>query len=177
MVRKSAAKAKPIKVNNSSKFLKQQELPPIEETFGNIKQVIINTAEVAIVQAGRIGNLANLREAAYRFWGNELDCKYTMHERMEYFKKLQSMTVGCYEDILDIVKSFELDEFLKEDMKDYFEGITPKVADVETENDLFEATIIMDIIKPWGEKMTQLHHQMLDEQGQRKAMEPEESEA
>lgn len=173
MVRKSASKVKPIKVNNSSKFLKQPELPPIEETFGNIKQVIVNTAEVAVVQAGRIANLANLREAAYRFWGNELDCKYTMHERMEYLKKLQGMTVGCYEDILDIVKSFELEEFLKEDMKDYFDDITPKVADVETENDLFEATIIMDIIKPWGEKMTQLHHQMLDEQGQRKAMEEE----
>ena len=127
MVRKSAAKAKPIKVSNSNKFLKQPELPPIEDTFNNIKQVIVNTAEVAVVQAGRIGNLANLREATYRFWGNEFDAKYTMMDRMRYLKELQAKTVGCYENILDIVKSFELDEFLKEDMKDYFADVTPRV--------------------------------------------------
>jgi len=173
MTRKSAAKAKPIKVNNSDKFLKAPELPPIEETFGNIKQVIVNTAEVAVVVAGRVDNLINLRSVAYKFWGNELDAKYLSEERMEYFKKLQGMTVGYYEDILDIVKSFELDEFLKEDMKDYFEDLMPKTSDIKTEEDLFEAGIIADIIKPWGERMTQLHHQILDEQGQREVIEEE----
>lgn len=171
MTRKSTAKTKPIKVVNSSKFLKQQEPPSIEETFDNIKQVIVNTAEVAVVQAGRVSNLANLREAAYRFWGSELDAKLTDFKRMDYFKQLLEVTIACYENILDIVRSFEMDEFLKEDMKDYFADITPKVADVETEENLFEATLIMDIIKPWGEKMTQLHHQMLEECNARRTIE------
>lgn len=172
MARKSAARVKAMNLNNHKDYLKQ-ELPPIEETFENIKQVIVNTAEVAVIQAGRVNNLMNLREAAYRFWGNMLDDKYTMVERMKYLKDLQAKTVAVYEDVLDIVKTFELEEFLKEDMKDYFLVLTPQVIDIETEEDLFEAHLVSDIIKPWGEKMTQLHHQMLDEQGQRKAMEEE----
>lgn len=173
MTRKSAAKVKAMNNQNSSKFLKHEKLPPIEETFDKIKQVIVNTAEVSVVVAGRVDNLINIRSAAYKFWGNELDAKYISEERMEYFKKLQGMTVGCYEDILDIVKSFELDEFLKEDMKDYFKDLMPKPEDIKTEEDLFEAGLIADIVKPWGEKMTQLHHQMLDERGQRKVAEEE----
>lgn len=170
MTRKSAAKAKPIKVAGSDKFLRE-ELPPIGETFDNIKQVIINTAEVSVVVAGRVENMGNLRAAAYKFWGNELDCKYTSHERMEYFKQLVGKSVGCYESIVEIIRGWELEEFLKEEMKDYFQNLMPKIEDIETENDLFEAMLMADIIKPWGEKMTQLHHQMLDEQAQRKAME------
>lgn len=173
MTRKSTAKAKVIKSQNSDKFLKQPELPPIEETFDNIKQMMVNTAEVQIVVAGRIENLLNLRAAAYKFWGNELDNKYVMKERMEYIKKLQSITVGVYKDILDIIRSYEMDEFLKDDMKDYFADLMPQVADIETEEDLFEAGLVADCIKPWGEKMTQLHHQMLEERDKRKAMEDE----
>ncbi len=173
MVRKSAAKAKVIKTANSDKFLKHEELPPIEETFDNIKQVIVNTAEVSVVVAGRVENMGNLRAAAYKFWGNELDCRYTAHERMEYFKELQAKSIGCYESITEIIRSWTLDEFLKDDMKDYFQDIMPKVEDIETENDLFEAMLLADIIKPWGEKMTQLHHQMLDEQGKRMAVDGE----
>lgn len=172
MARKSAARVKAMNINNNKDYVKQ-ELPPIEETFDNIKQVIVNTAEVAVIQAGRVKNLTNLRVAAYRFWGDMLDSKYTMVERIKYFKDLQAKTVALYEDILDVVKTFELEEFLKEDMKDYFLTLTPQVIDIETEEDLFEADLMIDIITPWGEKMTQLHHQMLDEQGQRKAMEEE----
>lgn len=167
MTRKSAAKVKAVKGMNSDKFIKQPELPPIEETFENIKQVLINTAEVQIVVAGRIDNLLNLRAAAYKFWGNELDSKFIMTERMRYLKDLQVVTVDVYKDVLDIVKGFELEEFLKEEMKDYFEDLMPKVDDIHNEENLFRASIIADCIRPWGEKMTQLHHQMLDEQAQR----------
>lgn len=171
MARKSATKVKAMKNQNSSKFLKQPELPPIEETFNNIKQVMINTAKVQIQVANRVENMANLRLATYKFWGNMLDEKFISSERVEYFKSLVTMTVSVYEDILDIVKTFELDEFLKEEMKDYFEKLMPKVDDIKNEENLFEATLIADCVKPWGEKMTQLHHQMLDEQAQRKAIE------
>lgn len=163
MARKSAASVKP-------KF-KQPELPPIEETFDNAKQVFINTAEVAAVVAGRIDNLVNIRKAAYDFWGDELNEKLMTHKRVEQLKEWQGMTIDCYEDILDIVKQFELKEFLKEDMKDYFQPIMPVPNDIANEKDLFEAYLIAGIVKPWGEKMTQLHHQMLDEQAARKPVE------
>ena len=173
MARKSAAKVKPVKTQNSNKFL-EPELPPIEETFSNVKQIMINTAEVQIQVANRVENLANLRLAAYKFWGNELDAKMLGNERINYFLDLLKLSVSIYEKIFEIVKNFELEEFLKEDMKDYFAEIMPKIENIECEEDLFEATIISDCIRPWGEKMTQLHHQMLDEQGQRKAQESEE---
>jgi len=173
MARKSAAQVKTI---NTRKNFKQPELPPIEETFGNIKQVMINTAEVQVVVAGRVENLINLRAAAYKFWGNMLDSEMIMRERMEYYKQLQQKTIEVYKNILDIVKTFELEEFCKEDMKDYFADLMPKADEVTSEKELFEAGLVADCIKPWGEKMSQLHHQMLDEVGQRKAMEPEKPE-
>lgn len=170
MTRRSAAKVKAIK---SEKWEKQPELPPLEETFDNIKQVIVNTAEVSIAVAKRVENLGNLRAAAYKFWGNELDAKMLGHERIEYFKKLVVMSVECYEKILEIVKTWELEEFLKEDMKDYFSELMPHYEAVETEEDLFEAMLVADMVKPWGEKMTQLHHQILDEKKQREFQEAE----
>lgn len=174
MTRKSAAKAKAVKNNNSDKFLVKPELPPIEETFENIKQVMVNTAEVQVQVAGRVENLVNIRLAAYQFYGNELDEKCLPKERMDFFKELMEITIEAYKQILDIVNSFELDEFLKEDMKDYFEDLMPSVENIITEEDLFVAKLIVDCVKPWGEKMNQLHYQMVDEQGQRKAMESEE---
>lgn len=173
MVRKSPAKAKPIKVEGSDKFAKKPDLPPIEETFDMAKTSFVRTAEVAVLVAGRVDNLINIRRAAIDFWGDWLDAKYTSRDKIGYCKELQAMTVGCYENILDIVNSFELDEFLKEEMKDYFEVIMPKVDDIETEDDLFQAYLLSGIIKPWGEKMSQLHYQMLDEQKARQEVDHE----
>jgi len=171
MTRKSAAKAKPIMAKNSNKFLKQPELPPIEETFDKMKQGFLMTAETAVVISDRIDNLINIRKAAYEFWGNDFKDKFITRECIQYLKAKQGMITACYENIVDVIKSFELEEFLKEDMKDYFFDLMPKCDDVETEEDLFNAFLVSGVVKPWGEKMTQMHHQMLDEQGQRKAME------
>lgn len=175
MTRKSTSKFKPVKTENSNKFLKS-DLPPIEETFDNAKEVFVRTAEVAVVVAGRVDNLINIRKAAYEFWGNMLDDKYISSQRIEYFKNLQAMTVGCYENILEIVKEFELNEFLKEEMKDYFEKIMPKTNNIYTEEDMFKAYLLSGIIKPWGEKMTALHHQILDEKKAREPIELEHKE-
>ena len=163
MARKSASSAKIAKPD-----FKQEELPPIEETFENIKQVMINTADTAIVVSRRIDNLLNIRKAAYEFWGNMLDEKMMGGERIAYFKEKQEMTTAVYETILAVVKDFELDEFLKEDMKDYFEDIMPKTDAIEKEEDLFNAFLVSGIVRPWGEKMNQLHYQMLDEAKARK---------
>ena len=48
-------------------------------------------------------------------------------------------------------------------MKDYFNDLMPKCEDIQTEEGLFNAFLIAGIVKPWGEKMNQLHYQMLDE--------------
>ena len=81
------------------------------------------------------------------------------------------MTIHCYRSIAEIVRSFELEEFLKDEMMDYFKPLMPEVIDIETDNELFKAFLIFGIVKPWGEKMNALHHQMLDEKKAREEVE------
>ena len=52
-------------------------------------------------------------------------------------------------------------------MKDYFDEIIPKVENISNEEELLDAAIVFLTVKPWGEKMTALHHTMLDEKKQR----------
>lgn len=166
MGRKSAASAKVAKPN-----FKQEELPPIEETFENIKQVMINTADAAIIVAQRIDNLLNIRRACHEFYGSEFNDKHVYGVRVDYFKEKQELTVEAYRQIADVVREFELEEFLKEDMKDYFDDLMPKCGAISSEEDLFNAFLISGIVKPWGEKMNQLHYQMLDEKKARESVE------
>ena len=168
MTRKSEAKVKPIRAKGAGAMPVQPELPPIEETFEKAKQAFVNTAEVAVVIANRIDNLLNIRKAYHEFWHADLRDRFIVSESMEFLKAKQAMTVACYEEIAKTVEGFELDEFLKEDMKDYFEYLMPKCEEMESEDDLFDAFLIAGIVKPWGEKMTALHHQMLQEQDARK---------
>lgn len=161
MARKSAAEFKP--VNNSAKA----DLPPIEETFEKAKQVIINTLEVSIKLAGRIDNLLNIRDYALKFWGNELDNVFDDEAKVRYFKTLQGVSITAYQAVLEATKSFALEDFLKEDMPDYYEEIIPSVDDVTSTGELCVAGLIFLTVKPFGEKMTALHHQMLDEKSQR----------
>lgn len=164
MTRKSAASVKAIKNT-------KEELPPIEETFENMKQVMINTADAAILVANRIDNLINIRRACHEFFGNEFNDKHVYGVRVDYFKEKQELTIEAYKQIADVVRSFELEEFLKEDMKDYFNDLMPKCGAISSEEDLFNAFLIAGIVKPWGEKMNQMHYQMLDEAKMRKPIE------
>lgn len=162
MSRKSAASFKPVATKT------QEEIPTLEETWENAKQAFINTAEVSVQLAGRIDNLMNIRDMVYKFWEprGEFD-KITL----DYLKEKMEFSEFIYKKILAIVETFEMDEFLKEDMKDYFEDIIPKPESILNEEDLLNAAIVFLTVKPWGEKMTALHHTMLDEKKQREFVE------
>jgi hypothetical protein len=164
MTRKSAAKVKPVKFD-------KPELPPIEETFENAKQAFITTADVAVELAHRVDNLVNIRKAYYEYYHADISEKGIPRDIIEKLKQWQNMTIECYKSIAKIVHSFELEEFLKDEMKDYFAPLMPVVEGIETDNDLFEAFLIFGIVKPWGEKMNALHHQMLDEKKAREEVE------
>lgn len=170
---KSAGKAKLAQINGAQKKqMKKQleEMPTLEETFENAKQAFINTLEVSIQLANRIDNLMNIRDYVYKFWGNEIN-NMLQDERVAYYKALLDISVNTYTEILERVKRFELDEFLKDDMKDYFEDLIPDVSDIKREDEMCEAGLIFLTVKPYGEKMTQLHHTMLDEKKQRDYLE------
>lgn len=168
MARKSASQAKIKKPE-----FQKPELPPIEETFENAKQAFVNTLEVSIQLAERVDNLLNIRDYVRKFFPDELPYpwKGVMNARLKYCKALMNLSIQTYKDMLEIVKTFELEEFAKEDMKDYFEELMPVVEGINDEDELCTAGLVFLTIKPFGEKMTALHHTILDEVAQRKAME------
>ena len=160
----------------SMKAVKSQQvedLPTLEETFENAKQAFLNTIEVSITIAKRVDNLLNIRDYTIGFWKQENGMLNSMipAEKLEYYKELQKISIAVYEDLYKATKEFELEEFLKDEMKDYYEHIIPKVEEIETEEDLCEAGLIFLTVKPFGEKMTSLHHTMLDEKKQREFVE------
>jgi len=160
MVRKSASQFKP------TAKAEAPQLPPIEETFENAKQAFINTLEVSIVLAKRVDNLLNIRDYANKFWNGELD-RLLPEERMDYYKALQEISITTYEALLEATKQFTLEEFSKEELNDYYEAIIPKVESITNERQLCSAGLIFITVKPFGEKMTALHHTILDEKKQR----------
>lgn len=168
---KSASEFKPKMISGEEKRARQkqlEELPTLEETWENAKQAFVNTAEVSITLASRIDNLMNIRDMVYQFWnGRDQVNRITV----EYLKEKLDLSIKTYRAILDVVIDFEMGEFLKDDMKDYFDVLIPKTEEIETEEDLLDAAIIFLTVKPWGEKMTALHHTMLDEKKQREYLE------
>lgn len=171
MARKSAAQLKAKKQTSDLKQ-KLEDMPSLEETFENAKQAFVNTLEVSVQLAGRIDNLLNIRDYAYKFWDKADKCIPTDGRgTLGYCKKLQDLSIQIYKDMLEIVKTFDLKEFKKEDMKDYFEELMPIVEGIEDEDQLCAAGLIFLTIKPFGEKMNALHHTILDEAAQRKFME------
>lgn len=172
---KSAAQFKPKTISGTDKKAMQKqldEMPTLEETWENAHQAFINTAEVSVTLAKRIDNLMNIRDMALKFWGDAETMERCVGKKaVAYYKELLSLSVDTYCEILKIVKTFEMDEFLKDEMRDYFEDIIPKADDIEREDTMLAAAIVFLTVKPWGEKMTALHHTMLDEKKQREYLE------
>lgn len=168
MTRKSSARVKAIKVDKPETAT--PELPPIDETFNNAKQAMVNTIDVALLLSKNAKNYGNVRKFVIEFWGREFTESKLPAERMAYLDKMWELSVETYEKVAEIIKGWEMEEFLKEEMKDYFEDIIPAPPFL-TEQELFEALLIQDIVEPWGGRMSQLHYQMLDEQKARQPIE------
>lgn len=165
MTKKSAARIKTIKAKNPD-VPEQKPLPPIEETFEKMKEGFITILETSVVLAKRVDNLDNVRRYAISFWeGRDKEMGIL------YFKRLQDISIETYKELLDTAKQFSLEEFSKEDMKDYFDYLMTNRSDILSEQDLLEAMIVFHCVKPFGEKMNAMHQQILDEIKQREYLE------
>lgn len=162
MARKSAARVKTIKVD-TPEVQEERALPPIEETFENMKEGFVTILETSVILAKRVDNLSNVRRYAISFWAGTDE----KHTELSYFKNLQKVSISAYETLLERAKEFSLEEFSKEDMKDYFSGIVPDCDVLEENQDLLEADIMLQCVKPFGEKMNAMHQTILDEIRQR----------
>lgn len=154
MAGKSAAKMKTVKPKPKPK------LPPIEEVFDEAKEMFAMTVDVQIKNAKRVDNLLNIRDYLKTFYGEAPD--------VIKCKKYQQFSVEAYEKVRKAVDGFSLDEFEKETIKDYFEGIIPKVEDLVTDEDLCRAGLVFLSVQPYGQKLIQLHQLMQDEIAKRK---------
>lgn len=162
----NTSKVKPVKPE-----FPKEELMPLVDMFDEAKEAFAMTVETNVITAQRIDFLMWVRDQAYKFWGNKLDEMLVMKERLSYIKDLQELCVNTYKKIAEIAKTFELEEFEKEEMKDYFEDLVPKVADIDSENKMLEAELIFLTVQPYGSKMNQLHQLVTDELAKRRAME------
>lgn len=161
MAKKSASQLKPVKAAPAN------NLPPIEETWENAWQSFKTTIEVNVEIAKRVDNLLNVRDLCFKILGEDYVWSLDSEARMNLFKWAYDVSVATYIDIQQVIETWELDEFLKEDMKNYFDDIMPKVVNVNDEMDMLFAAIRFLSIKPYGERMNQLHYTMLDEKKMR----------
>lgn len=155
--KKSAAQFKPV-----AKHAKEQ-LRPIDEVFAEAKDMFKMTVDTQVKTAHRIDNLLNIRDLAINFWGKD----EVSRRGMAYLKMLQDESIKAYEDVSKRVDDFELDEFAKEEIKDYFEDIIPKVDDISTEDELIVAAIKFLSVQPYGSKLIQMHKLIQEELSKR----------
>ena len=155
---------------NAGNHVKQEDLMPVADMFEDAKDGFVLTVETNVITAKRIDYFMWLRDQAYKFWGNKLDDLLDMDKRLGYLKELQQTCVETYEKVAEIAKTFEYEEFAKDDMKDYFEDIVPKVEDINTEKEMLEAELIFLCVQPYGSKMNQLHNLITDELAKRRMM-------
>lgn len=156
MARKSAAKVKVA----DQRF--KGELPPIEEVFDDAKAMFVLTVETQVTTAKRVDNLMNIRDFCDKFWKGD-----DGHDDLAYYKKMQELSVSTYEKVKEAAETFELDEFLKDEIKDYFADIIPPVDSIETLQGLCEAALVFMSVQPYGGKLIQLHRLIQDEKAKR----------
>ena len=155
--KKSASKAKVIK--NENKI----DLPPMEEVFESAKAMFLLTVETQIKTARRVDNLMNIRDYAQRFWGDE-------KKDLDYFKVLWRKSIEIYQKIYECSEQFTLEEFLKDEIKDYYAELIPHTEDIEWDDELCEAGLIWLSVQPYGQKLIQLHQLIKDEAAKREEL-------
>ena len=159
MAKKSAAQLKAKKNQGFETY----NMPPIEETWEKIKQVYTTTLSVNVRLASRVDNLLNLRDLAYKMLGEEYMWALEDEQRINLYKWMLDTSVQTYRDMLDIARGWTIDQFTQKDMPDWFEKLVPDPSEIKDEMDLLMAAIKFLSVKPYGERMTSIHQQMLDE--------------
>lgn len=149
MSKKSAAKVKLAEP--------KPEEQPLEELFEESRDIMAAIVDVQVVTAQRVDNLLNIRDYARKFWGSDRKVE------LGYIKSLQELSVETYRKVAEMFRSFKLEDFTKEEVQDFVGELIPKVEDIETEDELCRAGLVYLSVKPYGEKMLQLHQVTRDE--------------
>lgn len=161
MARKSAARAKLA----PKPELAQNDKPPIEAVFNEIKDVFRMTVEANVRTAQRVDNLVAMRQLARDWYGHDF------FPSIDKLKELQKISVDAYKEILAKVDEFDIEDFKKAEMKDYFEEIVPSIDSISDDDKLLEAHIIYLCVRDYGSKLVQAH-QLFQQEMTSRGIEP-----
>ena len=157
MSRKSASRVKPMEP--------KPEERPLQELFEESRDIMAAIVDVQVVTAQRVDNLMNIRDYARKFWSGDRKVE------LGYIKSLQELSVETYRKVAEMFRSFKLEDFIGEEVHDFVGELVPKVGDIETEDELCRAGLVYLSVKPYGEKMLQLHQVTRDEYVKRSGQE------
>lgn len=145
MTKKSAASYKVVKPVDE-----EEKMEKLRSDFEDAKKMFLLTIDTQIKTANRVDNLLNIRDYAKKFWEDDiLD--------MDYYKSLLQVSIDTYKEIRKRSEEFELEEFMKIDIKDYYADLLPKATDIEDEDELARVGIMFLSLQPYGQKMMGLH--------------------
>lgn len=148
MTKKSAASVKAKKQPTAD-----EKWAELKTLFDDSKWAFKETVKTQITLSRRIDNMLNLRDMVK---------SYGMEPTIPLLKDLVDHSNRCYVSLLARVETFEFDDFMAEEMKDYFEGLVPYPDDIVDDMDLLYAAVAFLSVKPYGSKMLQMH-QMLQQ--------------
>lgn len=161
MTKKSAASAKVAPKKTEEELWKE-----MESVFDDAKWTFIETVKVQVKAAKRVDNYLNLRDLAMKF-------DYS-GEDVRTIKGLQQGSIKVYEQIQEIAEGFQFDDFMHEQVPDFFEEIMPKVEDIHDNMSQLVAAIAFMSITPYGNNLIQMHNLMMQEL-ERRGLKPKEA--
>lgn len=156
MAKKSAARIQPVK---------REELPPIEEVFSEARDMLAMTVDTQAKTATRIDNLMNIRDFVLKYYNWDIPSDVDL---IRYCKTLQELSIETYEAIAEEVRKWTLEQFSGEKLDDLLGDLIPGIHEIENDNDMIVASLKFLSVKPYGEKMIQLHQLIGDEIEKRK---------
>ena len=151
MVKKSAAHAK-VKAPLSPR---EERMAELQKAFDDMKKISLIIIDTQIKTAKRIDNMSNIR-AYMRDFLDETPSMILIRAGV-------NASIEAYEAVREATEAWTLEEFMKPEIKNYFEHITPSSDDVEDDMALCFAMIKYLSVKPYGEKLVQSHHLIQEE--------------
>lgn len=157
MTKKNAASAK-IKAVQPPELTEEEKLEKLRKEFDENKDAFLKTVDTQIVIAERYDNFANLWELAERVLDEKIEPSLA--------KALVEESKNSYQLVRECVEKFAFDDFMGDDLPDYFEGIKPKYEDCEDRLDHLYNIVRYMSVMPYGDKMLQMYQTIkLDKTG------------
>lgn len=157
MTKKSAASAK-IKAVQPPELTEEEKIEKLRKEFDENKNAFLKTVETQIAIAERYDNFTNLWELAERVLDEKIEPSLA--------KDLVEESKNSYQLVHECVQKFAFDDFMGDDLPDYFEDIKPKYEDCGDRLDHLYNIIRYMSVMPYGDKMLQMYQTIkLDKTG------------